>query len=522
MDTLPVIARRAALNWPDAVALVFDTTGEVLTFAEVDQRTDAIAFGLISAGIEPGDRVMVWSGNIGMFPLAWLGIVKAGAIMVPLNTSYKTNDARHLLALAEPKAAFCDTERTALLDELLTDTPSLSLLIGEDAGGRTGWHDFRDFGGTAAPRVEMPIAAEDDVTNIQFTSGTSGLPKGCMLTHTYWKELAAAVDATVVKLSPQDTVLTAQSFSYLDPQWLFVLTMMSGARLVVLERFRPSLLWERIQHYDVTFFYCLAAMPLMLLSCPESVAERSHRLRAVMCSAIPPDRHVELEERFNVPWLEAYGSTETGSDLGVSWADHDQTVGSGTIGKPLAHREAQIVSEDFVACRDGEVGELAVRGAGVMKGYWRNPDATADVMRDGWYQTGDLARRDADGFFHLVGRRKDMIRRAGENIAAAEVENVLQQHPSVTLAACVAVPDPVRNEEIKAFVVLKRQTNVTELAQFLEDRLARFKIPRYWEFVEDLPMTPSERVAKPQLSRSIEGAVVDRLAVMDPAMGTAS
>lgn len=510
MDSLACLSRRAALTWPNSPALVFDATGDVLTFAQFDGRTNAIAESLRNAGVEAGDRVVVCSANAPLFPLAWFGILKAGAIMVPLNTAYRAEDAQHLLELAEPKAAFCDLDRVHLIAALQDRIPSLKLVIVAGAVDKQGWCNLDEFAPGLRDKPPAGQLSGDTVANIQFTSGTSGLPKGCVLTHRYWLELAGAVDASVISLSLTDATLTAQSFSYLDPQWAFVLTLLSGARLVVLDRFSPSRLWEKIVEHDVSFFYCLAAMPLMLLSCSATAAERAHRLRVIMCSAIPADRHGELEARFGVPWIEAYGATETGSDLGVAWADHAATIGSGTIGKALAHREAVIVDEAFQPVEKEGVGELLIRGSGMMREYWRNPVATADAFYGDWYRTGDLARTDAQGFFYLVGRRKDMIRRAGENIAAVEVENVLQQHPDVVLAACIAVPDPIRNEEIKVFVVRSADVDVESLAAFLEPRLARFKIPRFWSFVQNLPMTPSERVAKPLLSRDIGSDVLDR------------
>lgn len=511
MNTLVSILRRAATLWPDGRALKFDATGETITFAEFDRRTDMVAAGLITAGILAGDRVAVCSANVALFPLAWFGAMKAGAVMVPLNIGYRTEDARHVFELTEPRAVFCDEKRMALLSELLPGVPSAQILITDTTDRPAGWHELEEFARrSGSGAVSMATPASSDITNIQFTSGTGGMPKGCMLSHEYWIELARSVDTNVMSLSPGDTMVTAQAFSYLDPQWAFVLTLMTGAQLVALERFRPAELWEKIALYEARFFYCLAAMPLMLLSQPAAPVEREHRLKVVMCSAIPGDRHRELEKRFNVPWLEAYGATETGSDLGVSWEDHDRSVGTATIGRPLPHREAIIVDEAFSRLEDGEVGELLVHGKAMMTGYWRNPEATAAVFHDGWYRTGDFARKDSDGFFYLEGRLKDMIRRGGENIAASEVEAVLQQHPAVLLAACIAVPDPIRNEEVKVFVVRSEKVALEELVSHLESRLARFKIPRYWSFVEDLPMTPSERVAKPQLSREVGPGVWDR------------
>ena len=518
METLVTIARSAAMRWPESEALRFDLTGEGLSFAEFDRRTDRIAAGLVAAGVAPGDRVAVCSANTALFPLAWFGTMKAGAIMVPLNVGYRLDDARHVFELTEPKAVFCDEARTGLVGNLLSTTPSLRLLVTDAAAAPAGWEALDAFE-QKRTRVVLPAIQPSDLTNIQFTSGTSGLPKGCMLSHEYWIELARSIDANVLSLAPGETMITAQAFSYLDPQWAFALTLIKGARLAVLERFRPTELWEKIVHYEARFFYCLAAMPLMLLSLPPSEAERKHRLRTIMCSAIPADRHRELENRFVVPWIEGYGATETGSDLGVSWTDHAHSVGTGTIGRALPHREATIVDSLFSEVADGEVGELLVRGRAMMAGYWRNPEATSSVFHDGWYRTGDLARRDADGLFYLAGRSKDMIRRAGENIAASEVEGVLQKYPGVILAACVAVPDPIRGEEIKVFVVRSGDVPLKQLVGYLEVRLARFKIPRYWQFVESLPMTPSERVAKPRLSREIGTGVVDLQALTHARVG---
>lgn len=503
------LSTAAAAKWGDAPAIIFDANGETLSFREFDERTDALAAGLRNAGIKPGDRVVLCAANIALFPLAWFAIVKAGAIMVPINIAYRFDDAHHLLEIAEPRLAFCDSDRAELMAALQAAVPSIERVVCPEPGGRVNWQSFDAFeqsgegpGGLAPSRHE--------VTNIQFTSGTSGLPKGCMLTHRYWFELTNAVGRAVIALTPDDVMLTAQAFTYLDPQWAFILTLQTGARLIVLERFRPTLLWEKISQYEVTFFYCLAAMPLMLLSTPPRPAERAHRLRAIMCSGIPSDQHRELEDRFGVPWVEAYGTTETGSDIGVSWSDHRSMIGIPTIGKPLCHREARIVDEADEAVARGNVGELHLRGPGMMWGYWKNADATAAAFSNGWYRTGDLARQDENGFFYIAGRRKDMIRRAGENIAAAEVEAALQQHPTVVLSACIAVPDPVRGEEIKAFVVRSSPISALDLVTHLQARVAGFKIPRYWAFVDRLPMTPSERVAKPMLPRDIDGDVWDR------------
>src|SRR5258706_4800808 len=297
MNTLTELVQQAAVRWPQQCALLFDATDESLTFADLDRRTNAIANALISRGIAKGDRVVVASANQALFPLAWFGILKAGAVMVPLNPSYRMEDARHLVAVSEPKAAFCDAERAPLVAALQGETSQLSLVVTSNSTDREGWWTFDAFELSGDERAPDIPTIPEDIANIQFTSGTSGLPKGCILSHHYWLELARAVRKQVIELGEGDAILTAQAFSYLDPQWALALTLMSGARLVVLERFRPAQLFDKIVAYDIRFFYCLAAMPLMLLACPPTAAERAHQLRVVMCSAIPAEHHAELEDR---------------------------------------------------------------------------------------------------------------------------------------------------------------------------------------------------------------------------------
>jgi crotonobetaine/carnitine-CoA ligase len=244
-------------------------------------------------------------------------------------------------------------------------------------------------------------------------------------------------------------------------------------------------------------------MPVLMLTTPPSPRDREHRVRVIQCSAIPPARHAELEERWGAPWYEVFGMTETGGDIHVTEIEHDALVGSGAIGVAKPGREARIVDSDGVDVTDGEIGELVLRGPGMMSGYDDEPEATAQVFRGGWLHTGDLARRDAAGVITLVGRLKEVVRRAGENVAAREVEDTLLAHPSVRMAAVVGVPDEIRGEEVKAYLVLTdprdAQHAAAELGPFCAEHIAGFKVPRYWEVRDDLPRTASERVAKPEL-----------------------
>ncbi|MEV7008594.1 AMP-binding protein [Streptosporangium sp. NPDC051022] len=460
--------------------------GVTTTVAEVEERTNRLANVLRARGVGRGDRVAVMLPNGAGFPVAWLAVGKLGAVAVPLNVGYRSDDLAHVIGDSGAVLALAGTAEAALA---LLGTPvgQVGLLDPADAGParRTvpGAFDAGAESAAASPSFELPPVGPDDLVNLQYTSGTTGFPKGCMLTHGYWLRLAELA-AGLVRVGPGDVDLTTQPFSYMDPQWNTVLCLMAGIPLVILPRFSASTFWRSVREEGVTFFYLLGTMPVYLLRQPEDPRDRDHRVRLVLCSGIVAELHAAFERRWGAPWREAYGMTETGVDLAVP-IDDDTCVGSGAIGVPVPGKHVELVD-----------GEIVVSGSPMMLGYWNNPEATAERIRDGRLYTGDLGHRDERGHLHLVGRRKDMIRRGGENIAAAEVEAALTRHPAVRAAAVVAVPDELRGEEVKAFVQVGAAVPPEELIAFVRERLAGFKVPRFVEYVEEFPMTPSERIAK--------------------------
>jgi crotonobetaine/carnitine-CoA ligase len=357
---------------------------------------------------------------------------------------------------------------------------------------------------------EAPRAHAGSLANIQYTSGTTGFPKGCLLTHRFWQWMGAgSVDA--MRIVETDTVITSQPHSYIDPQWNVVAALRTGAHLVLLDAFHPSTFMRDVARFGVTIFYCIGAMPTLLLKQPPAAHDREHKLGRAFCSAIPPEHHAAIEERFGAPWYEIFGMTETGVNLGVNEANHDRLVGTGCIGGALPHNEASVVDAEDRELPPGVVGELVLRGLGLMSGYHDDPAATAAFFRNGWAHTGDLVERDADWLIYYRGRRKEMIRRGGENIAPVEIETALSTHPAVTECAVAPVPDPDLGEEIKAYVVLQPGTHADAptLAGFLRERIARFKVPRYWQFKQELPHTSSEKVAKHELERDVNDFLID-------------
>ncbi|HEY0717435.1 MAG TPA: AMP-binding protein [Streptosporangiaceae bacterium] len=499
--TLAEAVRVAAVKWPHRVAWRFDP-GDVLTFADVDRLVTGYAQALRDRGVRPGDRVALLLANEAAFPLTWIALSLLGAVAVPVNTRYQTADAGHVLRAARVSAVVPGAQFGPLLDRLPAGLPALGRVIpaadlaaeAARAGDRRGGFGAPDPAGTA---------------NIQFTSGTTGRPKGCVLPNRYWTRLGGSMVTEFPRLGEGDVLLTAQPFSYIDPQWNVAAGLLAGAELVILDGFHPSSFWARVREHRVTYFYCLGAMPGLLLRMPPDAGDRHHRVRVVQCSAIPTALHATLEERWGVPWYEAFGMTETGADLRVTDADHDELVGTGCLGGPVSYRKVQITGDDGQPVPAGQTGEITLAGPGMMDGYDGDPEATAAVLRDGWFRTGDLGRMDAGGRVYHVGRLKDMIRRGGENVAAREVEEVLLTHPGIRLAAVAAVPDEIRGEEVKAYYVTgSTAVEPAELAAYCRERLAAFKVPRFWQAAGDLPRTDSERVIKKELG-TLSGPVYD-------------
>lgn len=484
---------------------LFRFEGTDMSFAQAEEQTNRLAHVLLAHGIGKGAHVAVLLPNGFDFPLTWLAIAKVGAMMVPVNTQYQEHDLSYILSDSEAQLVLTDAAHAALLQQVRPACPHLQAIgIFTDTDLLpAGTFDIRREMAAASAAYPAVQVGPADLLNIQYTSGTTGFPKGCMLTHEYWLLLGQLV-AESLALRDDDVNLTAQPFYYMDPQWNVALCLLAGIPLVILPRFSASTFWKAIKDNDVSFFYLLGTMPMYLLKQPENPeVEQQHRLRVVLCSGIVPQLHAVYESRWHVPWREAYGTTESGADLFVP-LDDAESVGSGAMGKPVRTKEARVIDPQGRELADGEIGELVVRGKPMMLGYYHKPDATAEKLRDGWLHSGDLVFRDARGYYHLVGRLKDMIRRSGENIATSEVEAVLCEHSQVRAAAVVPEPDDLRGEEVRAFIQLQPGATPASappqtLIDFTRGKLAAFKVPRYITYIESFPLTPSERIAKHKL-----------------------
>lgn len=495
VSTMGGLLDRAARRWPERRALTFPAEQTTLTYAELADQVDLAAAALAGLGAGPGVRVGVMMANRLEYPVTWLACARLQAVMVPINVNYRRLDAGYVLGHSGAALVVTDTARLPLLRELRDRGEGPTQLLDVDADP---WPAV-----DGAPSL-VAVGAED-LLNVQYTSGSTGRPKGCLLSHTYWLTMARKNVLETPLVRADDVLLTAAPFSYMDPQWNAASAMAVGAEVVVLDRFHPSTFWQSVRDHGVTFFYCLGVMPTLMMKTDPHPADRDHRVRLITCSGIPVGLHAALEERFGAPWLETYGMTEIGNGAAVTPAEHDACLGSGSIGRATSARELRVVDEAGAPVPRGHVGELVVRGVGLLDGYLDDPDATARAFRDGWFRTGDLARMDADGLVYLAGRAKDMIRRSGENISPLEIEDAIRSHPAVRLAACVGVPDPMRGEEVKVYVVLREDAAGArllerDLAEHCGRLLAYFKVPRYWTSRPALPLTPSAKVAKAELT----------------------
>ena len=340
-----------------------------------------------------------------------------------------------------------------------------------------------------------------DIAEIGYTSGTTGLPKALAGDH---EEMLTFVDdfLRTHPFGPGDRMLSPLQFHYGDPVWLLWASLAVGSPLISVRRFSVSRFWRVARDFGATHISTIGAIPSLLLTAPPSPVEHEHSVRYAMALAVPAAQHRELVERFGVTWLEAYGSSEAGLVMAMPVQYADDFIGTGAIGIPAPHVTVRLVDPDGETLEGAGSGELEVGGDFRFRGYLNNPAATQEVMHDGWFRTGDLLRRDDDGVYTFVGRRKELIRRSGENISPAEVEATLRLHGTVLDAAVVPVEDRLRGEEVKAYVELVdgAEFDPSGLAAFCAQHLAAFKVPRYIEQrTEPFPRTATQRIPKREL-----------------------
>jgi acyl-CoA synthetase (AMP-forming)/AMP-acid ligase II len=351
---------------------------------------------------------------------------------------------------------------------------------------------MRDGQGQKAPQVPRH---RDNVLNLQYTSGTTGFPKACMLTNDYW--LVLAISSSAFFGTPLRRLYMGSSLFYMVGMRILLNAMVGGGCVFI-----PRKAGAKRFMLDVSRFECdYCALFEMVYKQPALPSDAQNVLKIATIFAFGPEHHRDFERRFNVRGQEYYGMTEIGGATYVPAADLERMSGSASCGIAAPFRELKVVDEQGELVPTGEPGELWVRGRSMLKGYYRNPQATGEAFSDGWFRTGDVARVDAQGFYYILGRMKDMVRRSGENISAREVEAVLRGMPEIQDAAIVAVPDPYREEEVKVYVQLAPGCDASvvtpeRIISHCAAHLAAFKLPRYIEYRASFPLTDSQRVQK--------------------------
>jgi long-chain acyl-CoA synthetase len=489
----------AAAEGGDRIVWNFFEAGETETYEGMRQRVNHLAQRLEGIGIGKGSHVAVMLPNIPAFPLTWFALAKIGAVMIPVNTGYRERELGYVLGDSE--AAFIVLHRdhkTAFEGARAHHGVAIPDAAVIGLGGAGYGHDLEEMiSGKAERFTPKDAPTSQDLMNIQYTSGTTGFPKGCMLTHEYW--MVAGISNAFRDGQCYDRLLASTPFYYMDPQWLLLMTLLHRGTLFVARKQSASRFVGWLREYDINF--CL--FPWIAYKQPPRADDRLNSVVRANIYGVPKNLHALIEERFGIRAREAFGMTELGPAIFMP-LEGDEMVGSGFCGIPGPFRRCRVVNgagEDVPA---GEPGELLVSGRGIMQGYYRNPGATQAALIDGWFHTGDLFVKDENGFYRIIGRQKDMVRRSGENIAARELETVLNAFPGIDEAAIVPVPDEMRGEEVKACIVLSEgKSGATRLLDRIiahcERELAAFKVPRFYEFRDALPRTGSSKVAKRKL-----------------------
>jgi len=481
----------AAAKFPDRPALKLDDT--VLNYAFLNEAATRVAGLLKGRGIEPGDRVGIMLPNVPYFAAAYYGILRAGGIVVPMNVLLRGREVGFYLSDSGAKLLFAWHGFAEAATEGAEHAGAELILV--EPG------KFEELV-LAAPRAEEnEPRAGDDTAVLLYTSGTTGTPKGAELTHDNLRLNCTTTASTLIGVSEQDVILGALPLFHSFGQTCGLNAAVAhGALLTLIPRFEPAKALEIIGRDQVTVLEGVPTMYHAMLNTPHEDADTSS-LRVCVSggSAMPVEVMKAFEKEFDCIILEGYGLSETSPVASFNHPNRERKPGS--IGTPIEGVEMKVVDDDGNDLPPGEVGEIVIRGHNVMKGYWGRPDATAEVMRGGWFHTGDMARVDEDGYFFIVDRKKDMIIRGGYNVYPREVEEVLYEHPAVSEVAVVGVPDDSLGEEVAAAVVLRPGADATEddIRAYVKERVAAYKYPRKIWFPDELPKGPTGKILKREI-----------------------
>jgi long-chain acyl-CoA synthetase len=510
MLNLSILLEDSARTHPDRTAVVLGP--QRLTYAQLDAAANQVANLLVARGIRPGDKVALSCPNLPHFPVVYYGILKAGAVVVPLNVLLKGREVAYHLNDSDAKAYFCfqGTAELPIGAEghagfTQVDGTEHFFVITADPAAASPMEGAAVQG--MSPVFEPVLLPETDPAVILYTSGTTGQAKGAELSHSNLLLNALTCNRLFNSRPGVDTHLAVLPLFH---SFGSTVNMNAGfataSTLVLLPRFEAAAAVKLLESEDITFF---AGVPTMYwgllnaLSDGVDVERIARNLRVAVAggSSLPVEIIKAVKQRFGVQILEGYGLSETSPV--ATFSDPDRDPRPGSIGVPIWGVELKLIDGSWNTIEGAdEIGEIAIRGHNIMRGYYNRPEATAEVMNNGWFRSGDLGKRDKDGFYYIVDRAKDMIIRGGYNVYPREVEEVLMTHEAVSLAAVIGVPHPSLGEEVKAYIIRNQGATVTEeeMVAWSREQMAGFKYPRMVTFVDSLPMTATGKLLKRALT----------------------
>jgi len=477
----------------DPFWITVDGEGSTLSYAEFDARVRRCAASLRRFGIGGGTHVAVVMHNSPELGTTWLALSLLGAVAIGVNAGLTASELNYILRSSEAEVVIADRDALPLLEARSLSARPRMLLRGQVAPGEHAWDEVMQ---ADAARLEPRSVDPDEMASMLFTSGSTGFPKPCMLPHR-WHTMIGWVRSQ--QGPPVRRILIDTPLYYMGGQWRFAMAMFLGAAVCVARKPSLSRYLDRLQEYEIEF--CSASELTAKLA--DDPRYGSISIVWACSTGLSGELQPALETRLGAPVREIYGSTELGSTIVMPTAVTDM-VGSGSCGAPSAWRRCKIVGEQAQELPPGRSGELWVQGPGTLLGYYGRPDANAESFVDGWFRTGDLFTRDADGFYYWQGRIKNIIRRSNQNISADEVEAAVRVLPEVAEAAVIPVADAYRGEEVKLYVRLKPGLSASDISpQRLVDRcrevLAPYKVPRYLEYIDAFPRTASNKVSRQAL-----------------------
>lgn len=515
MLNLSVILEDSARRYANSDAFVF--MDKAFSYAQINGAANQVANGLKELGIQQGDKVALSCLNLPYFPIIYFGILKAGAVVVPLSVLLKRGEIEYHLKDSDAKAYFC-----------FVGTPDLPMAQEGYAGFQNAPDCNHMFVITPQPTDPSPIdglptlgsliagkspafetvhTSPDDTAVIIYTSGTTGRPKGAELSHSNIM-LNIVLCADLVKLSHKDTyMIVLPLFHVFAMVVVMAAGVYKGTKLILIPRFDGGDVLGAMEKHKVTLFAGVPTMYWGLLNANTDGFDLnaiSSNLRVCLSggASLPVEVLKGFEAKYNVPILEGYGMSEGSPVVTFNHLDAERIPGS--IGKPVWGVEVMIADEDDNELPPGEKGQLLYRGHNVMKGYYKKPEANAETLKGGWLHSGDVAIMDENGYYYIVDRTKDMIIRGGLNVYPREVEEVMMEHELVSLVAVIGIPDDKSGEEIKACVVLNEgaQISESELIEWTKERIAAYKYPRIVEFLDALPMNATGKILKKELRQN--------------------